>query len=579
MGAMCSSRRSVSIRAQPVAPPQEIFLHCPSSKPILSDTYFPPGFGIPTLQDLSLRTVMQMMLSNPQYDPKISELPQELQQKLHDTFARDGCFTEPTLNSFKNCQLTSFKLNHLSIDDNWFKGFCLWKNSTLNLLDISSCGQLTDKSFSLLPRLSHLTTLVLDGCASVTDASLGSISSITPLRALSVNNCTHLTSKCLDSFPPGLLYLSLQRCYRMQDVGLGSLSKYPELQHLDLGWCIKLTPHGLDVIKVLKALRHLRLCRTQITNVFLIECLGYLSHLETLGIGGCDHITDEGIAPLRTRKTIRSLSLEYCPITDVSLTVLSALPVLTELNLAYTRITDTGVSNLMSGLRLPLSTLNLDSCAVGDASIKALTRSYESLTILDLTDTLISDGCMTHLIQLKNLISLDLSCTNLGDDCVPTIAALPPTLKILNLDTKNVTDASLKYVGKLTGLISLDLFGAKITDAGLAPLVGLTQLVKLEICGGGLTDLGMRTLARMTSLTHLNLTQNFRITDNGLKHLHTLKTLRTLIVAHTRVTGGGLRHLVLALPCLRFLGVAGCKISKSSLEKLQGFPQITLSGV
>eukprot|EP00198_Chlamydomonas_reinhardtii_P012047 XP_001701384.1 predicted protein [Chlamydomonas reinhardtii] len=155
----------------------------------------------------------------------------------------------------------------------------------------------------------------------------------------------------------------------------------------------------------------------------------------------------------------------------------------------------------------------------------------------------------------------------------------PSTLTHLNLTYTKVcvlrgtlTDAALRHVSRLSCLTALDVFGCRLTDAGAAVLGGapaLRGLRSLECCGGGITDAGALCLARLTALTSLNLSQNPRLGDAGVRSLAAhLAELQVLSLNHTNVTSACLRELA-QLPWLRSLALAGSRVSEAGVARLK----------
>jgi hypothetical protein len=69
----------------------------------------------------------------------------------------------------------------------------------------------------------------------------------------------------------------------------------------------------------------------------------------------------------------------------------------------------------------------------------------------------------------------------------------------------------------------------KITDEGMLSMSQISHLTGLNLSSCSLTDIGIsRVAAALTRLEHLNLSYCNRITDAGLRHLHKLTRLRYL---------------------------------------------------
>eukprot|EP00736_Rhodelphis_marinus_P006341 Rmarinus@m.29668 len=585
MGGTCSTKRKKAVAAIGPSGEQprdhEIHFHN-GGRPTGFDRWLPAGSDVPTLQELCIHSIITYIYSTPSVLSHLQHLPPAITQKIHDILVKHVPLRDNAFQSFAGCGLRTLRLTGSQVEDAWLSKASSWRSlpSTLTTLDLTACTKLTPTALSSVSQFSSLRELKVDGCVDLADGSFSGLSRLTDLRSFSASGCFGLTGEFLTHLPTSITQLHLPRCRGLQRAGLWHLTRFRGLEVLDVGWCLGLDNYALFPIKELVQIKHLKLTSTKITDDFLLEIGRALLHLETLSVGHCD-VSDDGLVAMQAgHPKMKSLNLESCLITDNSLSVLLSLPDLVELNVMGTYVTDIGMNRLFSAEQPPmLMVLNLDTCAISDNGLRNISNVRNTLTALDLTDTAVTDNTMSQLVQLTTLTSLDLSGTAIGDECVPSLGALPQSLRFLSLDTKSIGDSSMKSVSRLKNLVYLDLFGAKISDSGLLHLAMLPNLRKLEVCGGLLTDVGMRTLGRMTTLTFLNITQNFRVTDLGVKYLARLKGLETLIVGHTRVSGAGLRFLVHHLPSLRWLGVSGCRISKSSMEKLQACRgQVMISG-
>lgn len=150
-----------------------------------------------------------------------------------------------------------------------------------------------------------------------------------------------------------------------------------------------------------------------------------------------------------------------------------------------------------------------------------------------------------------------------------------PDLKILNMSRCAVDDDTLKIVGKLTKLSTLQLERTKITAQGLNHLRKLKHLSvvsldetklegsdlavfadqpKLEVLSLSDTGIGNEALASLSKLPllrTLRLNGCKKIGDEGLVHLHSVKTLMTVYVQGTSVTERGIQALTKAVPAVQ----------------------------
>ena len=125
--------------------------------------------------------------------------------------------------------------------------------------------------------------------------------------------------------------------------------------------------------------------------------------------------------------------------------------------------------------------------------------------------------------------------TNRGLGCLHM-----PTIVFLKLEGQKVTDEGIANLSKLKNLRRLSLINNSITDVGLSRLKVFKQLQFLNLDKNlEVTDQGLHYLASLP-ISHLWLDFD-QISDNGLRQLMAVKTLRELHVSHTRVTDEGLK--------------------------------------
>lgn len=82
----------------------------------------------------------------------------------------------------------------------------------------------------------------------------------------------------------------------------------------------------------------------------------------------------------------------------------------------------------------------------------------------------------------------------------------------------------------------------RVTDDWLKRLSGVTTLRRLDLANCAVEGHGLRHISALTGLRELNLTLT-PVTDEGLKHLAGLTELRMLGLASTQCTGTGFAHL------------------------------------
>ncbi len=84
----------------------------------------------------------------------------------------------------------------------------------------------------------------------------------------------------------------------------------------------------------------------------------------------------------------------------------------------------------------------------------------------------------------------------------------------------------------------------KVTDEGMQVFATLPHLTGLNLSSCGITDAGMAHLKTLIRLEHLNLAFCNRITDTGLRHLEKLNRLKTMdLQGCVKITQNGVGRL------------------------------------
>lgn len=113
----------------------------------------------------------------------------------------------------------------------------------------------------------------------------------------------------------------------------------------------------------------------------------------------------------------------------------------------------------------------------------------------------------------------------------------------------------------------------RVTDDWLKRLSGLTTLRRLDLANCAVQGEGLRHIAALTGLRELNLTLT-PVTDDALKHLGGLIELRFLGLASTQCTGTGFAHL----QALRKLESVNFHFTPLNDAGLQAISQVPISG-
>jgi len=146
-------------------------------------------------------------------------------------------------------------------------------------------------------------------------------------------------------------------------------------------------------------------------------------------------------------------------------------------------------------------------------------HGLDSLALLDLGKTSITDGHLHGPLALRNLVTLRLDLTQIGDETLAQLAASEcKGLRILSLAGTRVSDQGLKHVAGLAQLEELDLRATAISDEGTEHLKSLAGLKRLVLGQTGITDAGLASLSEIKGLQHLYL-DGTQVTPKGLEVL------------------------------------------------------------
>jgi hypothetical protein len=307
-----------------------------------------------------------------------------------------------------------------------------------------------------------------------------------------------------------LKVLSLENA-QMTDEGLKILASLPQLEELSLRRCTNITDAGLAALKFVPRLQRLLLLFTRTSNDGLAP-VGQLKELKLLDLRGCSRIGDEGLAHLKDltklvdlkvesysvsdagmkslsgMTSLRALWLKDCGIDDEGMPALEGLKQLASLNLSRTTVGDAGLASLKD---MPLKTLLLRDTAVTGTGLDHLSAAKSTLSVLDLSETLIGNDGISHIVPFTTIKVLDLWNGSLDDEGVGLLTKLAD-LEDLNLEgCRDVTSASADHFLKLKALKSLNLAETSFDDSGLKKLTGLESLKQLNLGRCNVTDEGV----------------------------------------------------------------------------------------
>ena len=219
-----------------------------------------------------------------------------------------------------------------------------------------------------------------------------------------------------------------------------------------------------------------------------------LPMLNELDLQG-SNVTDDGAAPLAKLATLRKLNVVNTRMTGAGLRHLVPLS-LYELHCNPQKDADLGL--MYVGKLKSLETLDLCYSSVDDAALLRL-RGLENLKELDLLGAPLDGRAFRDLPSLKTLRSLNLEDTRLSDHGLGDLP-MSDTLEKLFLDGTKITDASIPALKRFPNISVLGLSETSVSGEGLKHLVDLHKLGTLFLDKTSLTDKDVPTIAAMKNL-------------------------------------------------------------------------------
>ncbi len=318
---------------------------------------------------------------------------------------------------------------------------------------------------------------------------------------------------------PNLETLSLENA-EITDEALNVLADLPNLKTLSLRRCTNITEGGLNLLPELAPqLERLLLLYTNTKNTGLIP-VGKLVNLNVLDLRGCMQISDAGLAHIAGLQDLVDLKLRSYVITDAGMQHLGALK--------------------------KLKYLAMEDCGVGNAGMADL-AGLKNLEVFNVMRTVVGDEGLKHFAENKfrDLRLRETAVTGPGLDYLKSSL---DTLTYLDLSETLISNDGLNHITPFTKLKTLSLWNGSMDDAGLVALTGLQDLEDLDLQGcTNLTSGCIEHLLKLEKLQVLNLSETV-LDDAGLLQLNALKQLKQLKVGRTSVTDDGIAELQKNLP-------------------------------
>lgn len=286
----------------------------------------------------------------------------------------------------------------------------------LTSLDLADNPQLVDGALTGLPRLTRLRSLWLSRCAGLSDESLAVVGRLPALETLSIGGCTGLSASGLAALQSLRRLRQLEAAIPGLDdralVHIGQLVALEQLWIVDASGAVPdgtlFSDAGLAELAGLPALRELRLhgCGG-VEGAGLEDWPARLRALQTLELGHCRALGDEGLARLAALPALRALTLLGCRVRVLAPLARSGL---TALSLTYD-----------------------DPHALRDPQLAVLGRmgALRSLTLRRCAA--LTDAGVRELSGLRQLRELALGCPGLTGVGLQQLARLP-ALQTLRLN-------------------------------------------------------------------------------------------------------------------------------------------------
>ena len=178
------------------------------------------------------------------------------------------------------------------------------------------------------------------------------------------------------------------------------------------------------------------------------------------------------------REDATTIHIDQLPVTDDDLSALHGNPVITNLLLDESEVTDDGI---------------------------AIIASMPNLIHLRVRSNL-TDACIDHLLKLEKLQFLNLPYADFTDEGMQQLAT-HPRIQLLRLRSPKLTDACMPAIASMNNLAFLHLIEIPITDKGLVALHDNSALQSLYLDDSQATQAGLSKLIERQPMLHLHINQ------------------------------------------------------------------------
>jgi len=292
----------------------------------------------------------------------------------------------------------------------------------------------------------------------------------------------------------------------------------------------------------------------------------------TVGDLKLDGLSANDIAMLKPFVSLETLVLSGKELPPGAIEHIAQLEKLKELSLDQTQISDEDLAGLAGSQGI--EELRLYSERITDDGLKYL-EAFQKLSSITLSTPGVTGTGLAHLVGLPALRILDLSSTVIDGSQLVHLAKVAQLEELTPPQLLN--DEGLGHVCRLPKLMHLDLsYEYKLTNEGAAALAGLDNLSVLLLNETDLTDAAMQHVGQIKTLTHLEVPKT--IGDEGVAALAGLTELRELNLGYTTLTDKSMPHL-LTMPKLETVYLTDTQITAKGLAGIHELKHLHTLGI
>ena len=254
-----------------------------------------------------------------------------------------------------------------------------------------------------------------------------------------------------------------------------------------------------------------------------------------------DDFDDDDASLLASCHGLSLLLLNRCSLTSLPF---AAMPNLQKLYVSKCRLTIASLHGLEGMPQLML--VHLEDMPLGGEIVRILAECPR-LEYLTIGEVGLRDGDLQPLTRSKRLKELWINGNALSDDGLAVLADIA-SLEELTFGHMDFTSTKLTFLPQLKTISNVTLNGNEVPPAVSANLAKMPRLTSLSFSlYASITDEALRPLAGLASLKTLNLRAS-DVTDESIATLLTLTALQSLDIYDTAITAEGAATLRAALP-------------------------------